>query len=110
MSTQPHLESIISATELKECIKNITLLDVREPSEYAVSHISGCKLIPLGELLQRAENELSKEGPIVIYCAHGIRSMRGLLALKQLGYQNLRSLEGGIAAWEELNGTAHPSH
>lgn len=94
---------IINSSELKECLQTVTLVDVREPEEYAISHIKGCKLIPLGELQQRAESELNKSQDIVLYCAHGVRSMHGLTALRRLGFEKLRSLEGGIVAWEEHN-------
>src|SRR4051812_43123147 len=108
-STASQENPIITATELKNCLKSVTLVDVREPEEYAVSHIEGCQLIPLGELQQRAETELDRKANIVLYCAHGMRSMNGLVALRRMGFQNLKSLAGGIAAWEELNGPSHPS-
>lgn len=97
-----HPDWIITAPELKSCLGNVTLVDVREPEEFAESHIHGCKLIPLGELQARARGELNPSDTIVIYCAHGVRSMQGLMALKMLGFENLRSLEGGICAWEEF--------
>src|SRR5689334_2603303 len=105
MSTQSDWN--ITSSELKHCLNTVTLVDVREPEEYAVSHIQGCKLIPLGDLLQRAESELDKKADIVVYCAHGVRSLHGLMALRKLGFEKLRSLEGGIASWEELNGSTH---
>jgi rhodanese-related sulfurtransferase len=104
MATLPQADWNITASELKDCLDKVTLLDVREPEEFAVSHIQGCKLIPLGELQQRAEKELDKNADIVIYCAHGVRSLHGLMALTKMGFQKLRSLEGGIAAWEEAHG------
>ena len=77
------------------------LLDVREPEEYEESRIEGCTLIPLGELPARASSELSKEDDIVVYCAHGMRSLQGVMVLKGLGFKKVRSLEGGIVAWQE---------
>lgn len=94
----------ITAAELRPLLGRVTLIDVREPEEYEESRIEGCKLIPLGELLQRAESELDREAEIVLYCAHGIRSLQALIALRQLGFMKTRSLEGGIAAWEEAQG------
>src|SRR4051794_16094317 len=99
MSSRP--EWIITAPELKSCIGKVTLVDVREPEEFAEHRIEGCKLIPLGELQQRAASELDKDADIVVYCAHGVRSMQGMMALKTMGFKKLRSLEGGIFSWEE---------
>lgn len=96
------MDWIITASELKVCKDQVTLVDVREPEEFEVSYIPGCKLIPLGELQLRAEAELNPEDEIVIYCAHGIRSLHAVAALRRLGFQKTRSLEGGIVAWEEL--------
>jgi rhodanese-related sulfurtransferase len=78
-----------------------TLLDVREPEENEESRIAGSTLIPLGELSARAQGELNPEHEIIIYCAHGVRSLQALLGLRQLGFEKLKSLEGGICAWEE---------
>lgn len=94
-------EWIITCAQLRECIQNVTLVDVREPDEYAVSRIEGGKLIPLGDIQQRAPHELKKDDDIVLYCAHGMRSLQAVMALKMLGFKKLRSLEGGIAAWEQ---------
>jgi adenylyltransferase/sulfurtransferase len=97
-----HPEWIITSDELEPLIGKVRLLDVREPEEFAESRIEGCKLIPLGELTSRVERELSdKDADIVIYCAHGVRSMHALMAMTRMGYTRLRSLDGGICAWEE---------
>jgi rhodanese-related sulfurtransferase len=93
---------IITARELKSCLSEVMLLDVREPEEYAESRIEGCTLIPLGELLSRAPRELNPEHDIVVYCAHGIRSMHACMGLRQLGFEKVRSLHGGIESWLEL--------
>lgn len=90
---------IITAQELRKCLGEVVLVDVREPEEFAESSIQGCKLIPLGELHERADRELSKDADIVVYCAHGVRSLQAVLTLRGLGFQKLRSLEGGIAEW-----------
>ena len=42
----------------------------------------------------------NKEGRIVVYCATGVRSMLGGLALHNLGYTNVASLSGGIEGWK----------
>jgi rhodanese-related sulfurtransferase len=97
-----HPEWIITSADLKTRLGKVVLLDVREPEEFAESRIEGCKLIPLGELMGRVEHELpNKQDDIVIYCAHGVRSMHALMAMNKLGYGRLRSLDGGICAWQE---------
>jgi rhodanese-related sulfurtransferase len=100
--TSSELKSILTADSGKGA-KSVFLLDVREPEEFEESRIEGCTLIPLGELMMRAPKELDPEANIVVYCAHGVRSMHALMGLKQLGFEKVRSLEGGIAHWFEEN-------
>ena len=93
----------ITARELKSLLdaprNDFVLVDVREPHEYEICKISQAKLIPLGQLAMRAKQELSKDTKIITHCHHGIRSLKGLEILKQLGFRNVRSLKGGIDAW-----------
>jgi rhodanese-related sulfurtransferase len=91
----------VTAEQLDRELKDVVLVDVREPEEYAEGYIESCTLIPLDEVSTRGPVELKPDQNIVLYCAHGVRSMHALMALKSLGFKNLRSLEGGISAWVE---------
>jgi len=46
--------------------EDITILDVRQPSEYQEGHIPGATLIPLPQLSDRI-NEIDPEKPTLIY-------------------------------------------
>jgi len=78
----------------------ILILDVREPEEYDRGHISGAVNIPQAELASRLD-ELPRNHPIITMCQVGMRSRRAAQFLKQCGYQDVRSLRGGISAWTE---------
>lgn len=101
-----HHSFVISCTELRSILSekpdSITLLDVREPEEFAEDHLPGTKHIPLGDLMSQAHLELDPDSNLIIYCAHGVRSMHALRGLQTLGYERLRSLEGGLCAYREL--------
>ena len=74
-------------------------VDVREPDEYAVGHIPGAKLLPLGEVNSRAAEVLpEKEATWLFYCRTGRRSAEAVQKLDELGYSNLYDL-GGILSW-----------
>ena len=74
-------------------------VDVREPDEFAVGHIPGAKLLPLGSVLARAAEVLpEKDAPWLIYCRTGRRSAEAVQKLDALGYSNLYDL-GGILSW-----------
>ena len=47
-------------------VSDYTLLDVRQPGEYAQARIPGSTLIPLPELANRLD-ELDRDKPLVVY-------------------------------------------
>jgi rhodanese-related sulfurtransferase len=74
------------------------LIDVREPAEWEIVHLEGGKLLTQ-ELIEDILNSWEKDASIVCYCHHGIRSMQAALFLRQQGFSNVRSMQGGIDAW-----------
>jgi len=77
----------------------LTLLDVREPWEFALAHISEAKLIPMGDVPSRAHQELDPDEDIVVVCHHGVRSLNVTNWLRQQGFDKAQSMRGGIDAW-----------
>lgn len=76
------------------------LLDVRGADEHAFVALPKSVLIPLNELPTRwKELETSKAHPILVYCHHGMRSLRAALFLRQCGFTAVENLDGGIDAW-----------
>ena len=74
-------------------------VDVREPDEFAIGHIPGAKLLPLGEVVSRAGEVMpDKDAAWLIYCRTGRRSADAVQKLDSLGYTNLYDL-GGILSW-----------
>jgi rhodanese-related sulfurtransferase len=81
----------------------VYLLDVREHWEHAHCRLPDSVLIPLGELPTRIDEiESAKEGKVVVYCHHGIRSLSGAAILEMHGFGDVYSLAGGIDAWSLL--------
>jgi rhodanese-related sulfurtransferase len=75
------------------------LLDVREPAEFAAARIPGATLMPMGEVAQRAFQELDPEQPIFVLCHHGVRSMNVTVWLRNQGFDEAQSIAGGIDRW-----------
>jgi rhodanese-related sulfurtransferase len=91
----------IDVPELDRFIKEnqkVTIIDVREPWEVQICAIAGSVNVPLSTLPQYLA-KLPDEGPLVVLCHHGGRSMQAVAWLRQNGFGNATNLSGGIDAW-----------
>ena len=80
---------------------NALLIDVREGDEWAQGAIEGAVLIPRGTLEYTIGNKTtSPDGPIVVYCEGGQRSLLAAKVLIDLGYEDVVSLAGGFGRWK----------
>jgi rhodanese-related sulfurtransferase len=90
----------ISAHDLADQLaaKAVTVIDVREPMEYASGHINGSLNVPLARLSQAD----LPQGPLVLVCQSGNRSTKGLTQLLQQGHPHaVADLVGGVPAWQQ---------
>ncbi len=80
-----------------------TLIDVRTPEEFAALSIAQARNLPLATLSNGAADGLpdDRRASVLTICARGRRSVHGLLLLKARGYQNVKSVAGGMTAWVE---------
>lgn len=98
---------LITIQNLKERIANgetVNLLDVREPDERAEFNIGGT-FLPLTNILTMQTDDIAEwqNEEVICYCRSGKRSMQGALMLESLGFTNVKSLDGGMNAWQEAN-------
>ena len=80
------------------------LIDVREPAEFDAGHLPGAINIPRGLLEFQVESHPAVTGPscpIVVYCRSGGRAALAALSLSVLGFDEVRSLTGGIMGWTD---------
>lgn len=76
------------------------IIDVREPWEYAQGSLPKARLVSLGELPHALlSNDLARDTPIVVFCHHGVRSLRARALLNEEGFTCVQSLQGGIDGW-----------
>lgn len=78
------------------------LIDVREPAEFDSGHLQGAINIPRGLLeftLSGTPEYGDRDLNIVIYCKTSGRAALAALSLKEMGYANIISFDGGFDAW-----------
>jgi len=77
---------------------DFVLLDVRTPLERAASTIAESLHIPMREL-ESAPDRLAPDAEIIVFCAHGIRSLSASRRLRNAGFRRVSHVPGGIQAW-----------
>ncbi|HQV57502.1 MAG TPA: rhodanese-like domain-containing protein [Ilumatobacteraceae bacterium] len=78
----------------------VTLIDVRQPDEYADVHVPGATLVPLGDVAERID-ELAAKAPLVLICRSGARSAKACEVLSAAGI-DATNVVGGTLAWVAL--------
>src|SRR5262249_16002018 len=86
--------------DLAESLRHgrVTLVDVRNASEWQAGPIDGARHIPLGYLRQDV-GELRKDRAVVVQCQSGARSSIGASLLRAQGFEQVINLTGGFSAW-----------
>ncbi len=104
----------ITPDELKRKLdagEPVHLVDCRQPEEHEYCSLPDSQLIPLPELLHRADEVTPPDGAlVVVYCHHGVRSLSGAAMLLRAGLPNVASLAGGIDLWSRKIDPAVPRY
>ena len=107
----------VSVHDLFDAMKNhkTILIDVREPEEFQASAIDRAVNYPRGVLEMRIHQhplashhcdtvqalEYLKDQPIYLICGTGGRSALATDALQNMGFTQVKSVQGGYQAWLE---------
>jgi rhodanese-related sulfurtransferase len=98
---------------LEELIQNqrdLLLLDIREPYEFAAMHIRNSLNVPRGVLESACEYDYeetvpdlveARERDIVVICRSGKRSVLAADVMQKMGYTKVRSLKTGLRGWSD---------
>ncbi|MFZ0813874.1 MAG: rhodanese-like domain-containing protein [Candidatus Sulfotelmatobacter sp.] len=82
--------------------EKLTLVDVREESEFAKDHLPGAIHLGKGIIERDIEARVPDLGAeLVLYCGGGFRSALAADNLQKMGYTNVISMDGGIRDWRE---------
>lgn len=80
--------------------EKILLVDCRTAAERDLATIAGAVHAPMHDLGRHVEALREFEAlPVVVHCHHGARSLQVTAALRQAGFEDVRSMAGGIHLW-----------
>ena len=95
----------VSVTEFKKMVDmNPTgqIIDVRTPEEHAQGYVEGATLMNINssDFASKIET-LDKKAPVYVYCRSGGRSGNAMNIMKEMGFEEVYNLSGGMMAWEQ---------
>ena len=112
-----HIQEVsIDIIDNQRAEKDVVVIDVREPAEYAAGHIEQASNLPRGVLefqlnsLPQVANascapelalEQLREAPVYLICRSGGRSALAAHSLQRMGFEKVYSVAGGMNAWNE---------
>lgn len=86
------------------------LLDVREAEEFAAGHLPGAVHASRGLLefkLSGSPQLASRDLSFVVYCKTSGRAALAAVAMREMGYLNVKSIAGGFDAWAAAGKPVH---
>jgi adenylyltransferase/sulfurtransferase len=87
------------------------LIDCREEDEWQICRIDGAELAPLSRFGEEARGRFTDRGQrVIVYCHHGMRSLRAAHWLREQGFEQAQSMRGGIEAWADIVDPAMPRY
>ena len=89
----------ISVDELSE-MKNVTILDTREPKEFEVSHLENAINVGYSNFTLSSIADFDKDQKYVLYCSIGKRSENIAKKLIDAEFTDVNNLYGGIFEWK----------
>ena len=84
------------------------VLDVREPAEFLTGTIDGALNVPRGILEPAADRQyaghrdelMDRDKKWLILCASSGRSAMATVVLQEMGFKNVKNINGGMNAWK----------
>jgi molybdopterin/thiamine biosynthesis adenylyltransferase/rhodanese-related sulfurtransferase len=94
--------TVEEVAERRQRGEDVILLDVREKDEVRTGYINGAISVPRGFLEMQVTGQIpDRDQDVVVYCAGGVRSLLAGRVMREMGYQNVSSMAGGITQWKD---------
>lgn len=89
---------MVDSSAIRENIRKVQIIDVRETPEFDAKHILGARSIPMSQFKARFR-EIRKDKPVYLYDDALNYASRAANILKKEGYQQIFILKGGFSSW-----------
>ena len=79
------------------------VIDLRAADSFATGHIVDAQNIPEKDLLENPDKLKKHKKSTLLVCDTGNRSAEAAASLRKEGIENVFSMKGGLAAWQQEN-------
>ncbi len=80
---------------------NLVVIDVRSREEFVKSHLKDALNLTLESVSFRTEiDALDRDKTYILYCRSGNRSLKARKIMKEMEFDNVVTMIGGILAWQ----------
>jgi rhodanese-related sulfurtransferase len=83
---------------------DLVYLDVRESNEWNLFRIPGAVHLPVGRVREEVLGVIAPDCRVIVYCARGGRAKQAAGIMRELGYDRVASIQGGVHAWHDVGG------
>lgn len=97
----------VSAKAMLDEDSDVTVVDVRNRTEWEIGHVCNAIHLPLATLAKRA-GELPKDRKLIVHCQSGVRSPIAVSLLRKLGFQNVANVTEGFDGYIEAQREGGP--
>jgi rhodanese-related sulfurtransferase len=98
----PKNVEVAEADKLVSENKKLVVLDIRTAKEFEEGHIKGAKNLDFYDAeFQKRLGALDKKQSYLVHCASGGRSAKAREMMKNMGFEVVYHLEGGMKAWQK---------
>ena len=95
----PAIDTAALSELMQDPTRPLVLLDVREPDEFAVSHLRGAVRVRSPDHAAELLRGVGERATVVAYCSVGYRSARLAAELRERGLADVHNLDGSIFRW-----------
>lgn len=93
--------NLVTPEQLSLKQDEVLLIDVRTPMEFEQGHLENSVNINIADGSFREEvGKLDRSQAVYVYCKVGGRSAKAASVLREMGFEEVYDLEGGIQNWE----------
>jgi len=83
---------------------DLVYLDVRESNEWNLFRIPGAVHLPVGRVREGVRDLIPPGRRVLVYCARGGRATQAADIMRELGYERIATIAGGVHAWYDVGG------